>query len=111
VGIRRTAALPSSKGTKTLFHYTTDNEVVIERENDVTAILRANHYQRSEQEMRHKSEAVNHVARIDGLAIKKWMAQRGVVKNWWYEFNRGTFLKEFLNDPDNECWRTRKGKI
>lgn len=111
MGIRRTEALPGSQGVTTLFHYTTDDEVVIEQKNDVSGILRANHYQRSEQSMHHQSEAMNHVARIDTLAIKNWMAQRGVTKNWWYEFNRGDFLKEFLNDPDNECWRTRKGKI
>ena len=79
---------------------------------DVSKILEANHFLRGEQGMRHKSETMNHVASVDIVVIKNWMNQRGIYRNWWSEFNRDPKLvNEFLNDPDNAAWRTRKGKI
>ena len=113
MGIVRSEKMPTlSKEMSSMFHYTTDGEVVVEQSSDVSGILRANHFQRSEQSFRHEGEVMNHVARIDMIAIKNWMAQRGITKRWWYEFNHDPkLLQEFLNDPDNTCWRTRLGKV
>lgn len=109
---RREAMPTIDKGIKSIFHYDSDGTVTIQQRSDVTGILRANHFQQSEQTMRHQGEVMNHVARIDMLAIKNWMNARGIFKNWWYEFNQDPkLLREFLNDPDNKCWRTRLGKI
>lgn len=103
--------LPDAEGVKQTFNITSDGDAVIEQSHDVSGILRANHFQRTEQTMHHESETFNHVARIDLLAIKNWCAQRGINTRWWARFNQENLLKDFLNDPDNEAWRTRKGKI
>ncbi len=97
---------------RSLFHYTSDNEIVHEHSHDVSGILRANQFLRSEQTIHHEGEVFNHVANIDLIAVKNWCAQRGIVKNWWAEFCRDDkLLTHFLNDPDNKLWRTRLGKI
>ena len=113
MGIVRSAPMPTLHGNcKSMFHYTTDGEVVIERENDVTQIIEANKFRQSEQSFRHEGEMFNHVAQIDYLAIKNWMAQRGLTKRWWREFNEDpALMRDFLNDPDNKLWRTRLGKV
>jgi len=113
MAIKRSEAMPTlAPGMSSMFHYMDDGEVVIEQKNDVSSILRANHFQRSEQSFRYQGETMNHVARIDMVAIKNWMAQRGITKGWWREFMTDeSLVNQFLNDPDNECWRTRLGKI
>ncbi len=97
-------------GVKETFHYSAhDDTAAIQVETDVTNILEANKFQRSNQTMRHQSEAFNHVARIDVNAINIWCKQRGIK---YGEFlGNPEILQKFLNDPDNKAWRTRTGKI
>ena len=84
MGVFRSNFLPTQSPTqKALMHQTTDGQVVIHQQNDVSGILRANHYQRSEQSLHHTSELMNHVARIDVIILKEWCRQRGIKGNWW----------------------------
>lgn len=111
--VLKTAYLPSLAPTmRQTFNVTSDGEAVVQQTNDVSGILRANHFDRTTQTLHHQGQAFNHYARIDVLAIKNWCAQRGIVKGWWRRFNEDDSLwKAFLNDPENEVWRTRKGKV
>ena len=114
MGIVRSTYLPTDSPTqKAMVHTTTDGKTVVHSQNDVTGILRANHFQKSEQSFRHGSEIMNHYARIDVLAMKTWCEQRGITKRWWREMmaGDGKLLREFMNDPDNKAWRTRLGKV
>jgi hypothetical protein len=93
-------------------HYMSDGTMIDERSNDVTGLINANKFLRGEQSLHHKSETFNHVASIDVIALENWCKARGMGQGWYREFmNSETLLKEFLNDPDNVVWRTRKGKI
>ncbi len=95
--------------TKETFHWDSDGKVHIAKTTDVTAIIDANTRQRNDAPERFESETMNHVARIDGVAIEMWCKARGVTIHEWYANN--DLLRIFLNDPDNAAWRTRKGKI
>jgi hypothetical protein len=112
-GIVMTKAMPTpGKGMRSLFHYMSDGTVVHEHQNDVTAIIEANKFQQGTQDIHHRSEVFNHVARIDMLAIQEWCRKRGIGRGWWREFvTSETLMTEFLNDPDNKLWRTRLGKV
>ena len=112
--LTRSNRLPTAhRNVKSIFHYTSDNEVVIEKEHDVTSIIEANKFRQSVQSFRFEGEQFNHVAQVDYLAIKTWCETRGIVDRWWAVFNGddGELLREFCNDPDNKAWRSRLGKI
>lgn len=115
MGIVRSDYLPTQnpETQRSTVHQTTDGETVIRHEHDIGGILRANHFQKGEQTLHHQSEIMNHVARIDVLVLKEWCRQRGITKRWWKRlFEDGNkLLQAFLNDPQNEAWRTRKGKV
>ena len=86
-GIVSTKKLPTAhKNMRSESHNLSDGEVVIASENDVTQILEANKFLRSEQSLHHKSETFNHVASIDMLAAIEWCKQRGMTKDIWKEF-------------------------
>ena len=100
-----------------------DGKTIFAESHDVSKILEANHFQQSKANtnLHHDSETLNHYARIDNLAIKKWCEDRGIkpqrnedgfLESYWEIFFRDEALtKAFLNDPDNKVWRTRLGKI
>ncbi len=106
-----TRKLQSDPTIDNKIHITDDGEVIHEATHDVSGIIRANKFIQNENE-KYRSEVVNHVARIDVLAIKNWMEGRGITKGWWEIFFKDDkLLKEFLNDPDNKVWRTKLGKV
>ena len=114
MGIIRSDYIPTDAPTMRAVQYqTTDGQTVVHQRNDVTNILQANHFQKSEQTLHHDNEVMNHYARVDVLALKSWCSRRGLTRRWWMELfaDGGKLLTEFLNDPENEVWRTRKGKI
>lgn len=114
MSIIRSDRLPTETPTQeTTVHQTTDGKTVIHQKNDVSGILKANAFQRNEQSLHHESEIMNHYARVDVIVLKNWCETRGIIKNWWARLfeDEGKLFREFLNDPENEAWRTRKGKI
>lgn len=114
MGLIRSDYLETDSPTqKAVVHQTTDGKTVVHQKNDVSGILRANQFQQGEQTLHHKSEIMNHYARVDVLALKKWCQQRGITKRWWQQIfaDDGKLLRAFLNDPENKCWRTRQGKV
>ncbi len=103
--------LKSDPTVENWIHVTNDGEVVHQAKHDVSGIIKANKFIQNENEG-YTSEVVNHVARIDVIAIKNWMAERGITRGWWEMFFKDDkLLKEFLNDPDNRVWRTKLGKV
>lgn len=114
MAILRSDYIPTESETqKAAVHSTSDGKTVVHQQNDVSGILRANHFQQSTQTLHHESQVMNHAARIDVLALKNWCAARGITRRWWMEVfaNDGKLLRAFMNDPDNKCWRTRLGKV
>lgn len=115
MGIIRSDYLPtdSPKTQRASVHQTTDDTVVYRQEHDVGGILRLNQHLRSEQALHHTSEIMNHVANVDILVLKEWCRQRGIVRRWWMKLfeDDGKLFRTFLNDPENEVWRTRRGKV
>ena len=101
--------LSNANGVKETFHYDAhDDQGYIQTQQDVTGILKANKFQRDANEG-YKSEVFNHKARIPTDAIHMWCQAKGIK---YGDFMRDPdHLKNFLNDPDNEAWLTRKGKV
>lgn len=100
--------LDEKKGTREILHKQ-DDKVIIESIHDVTGIVKANKFQRDHAPMRHTEEVFNHKARIDTNAIKQWCKVKGIT--WADFFSNPEHLRTFLNDPENEVWLTRKGKV
>lgn len=114
MGIIRSDYLPTDTPTqKAVAHQTTDGQTVVHQQNDVSGILRMNHFLKSTQPMLHGNEIMNHYANVDVLALKNWCAARGITKRWWQQLfeDDSKLLRTFLNDPENKCWRTRSGKV
>lgn len=114
MGIIRSDYLPTlSKTQRSVIHQTTDGKAVVHQQNDVSGILRMNHFLKTTAPMHFQGELLNHVASVDVLALKNWCFQRGIKKRWWMRLfeDDAKLFREFLNDPENECWRSRKGKV
>lgn len=114
MGIIRSDYLPTDAPTqRATLHQTTDDTLVVRQEHDVSSILRMNHFMRGEQTLHHKNEIMNHVANVDILVLKEWCRQRGITRRWWMRLfeDEGKLLRAFLNDPENDAWRSRKGKV
>ena len=96
--------------TKETFHYDAhDDTAYIQTQQDVSGILKANKFQRENAPMRHENEVFNHKARIPTDAIHMWCQTRGI--KYGQFLANPDHLKNFMNDPDNEAWLTRKGKV
>lgn len=102
--------ISAADGVTSTFHYCAhDDTAAIQTTSDVTKLLDANKFERSNQTMRHQSETFNKVASIDTNALMIWIKARGVS---YQEFmQEPKWVKLFLNDPDNAAWRTRTGRI
>jgi hypothetical protein len=102
--------LSIEKGKIETMHYAEhDDTAAIQTQVDVTGILRANQFERSNQQMGHKSEVFNKVANIPYVAVTAWCKAQGLKYEEFFQDNK--HLKRFLNDSDNKAWRTRTGKI
>lgn len=115
MGVIRSNYIPTLNPAtqRAVVHQTSDGETVVHQRNDVSGILKANQFEQGTQTMHHGSQVLNHVARIDTLALQNWCRRRGITKRWWYHLfaDDGKLFREFVNDPENKCWRTRLGKI
>lgn len=113
MSVIRSNYLKKDETQSVVMHQTTDGKAVIHQQNDVSGILRQNHFLQSTQTLHHQSEIMNHVASIDVLALKEWCRQRGITRRWWQQImaDDGKLLREFLNDPENKVWRTRLGRV
>ena len=98
-------------GNKTeTFHYDAhDDGMYISSETNVDELVKANKFQRDTAPMRHTEEIFNKKASIDCNAILAWCRPRGI--SYGEFLGDPEILKTFLNDPDNEVWLTRKGKV
>jgi hypothetical protein len=84
------------------------NQVVVERTQDVEPILDYNKAMRNhELTGRHKSEVMNHVARIPLVVVEKWRNE-GVID--WFN-STDAERRRVLNDPANAMFRTRASKL
>lgn len=83
-------------------------KVLVERTQDIEPILDYNKSMRNhELTGRHKSEVMNHVARIPLLIIEKWKND-GIID--WFN-STDAERRKVLNDPANAMFRTRASKL
>ncbi len=84
------------------------NQVVVERVQDIEPILDYNKAMRNHELVgSHKSEVMNHVARIPLLIVEKWKNE-GVID--WFN-STDAERRRVLNDPANAMFRTRASKL
>ena len=86
--------------------YWHDNQVgtvTIESDQDVKAIMEANQFGRKEMDKHTKWGEMSRVASIP-LTLYYELQKKGILDDQ-------AAMKKWLNDPDNELFRTRKGKV
>ena len=92
------------------YHYDSlADRLIVKRTEDVTPILEANKRQFDVDNKRHKSEAMNHVARIPTIAIEQYCKRKGLSYETFMRDEK--LFRAFLNDPDNRLFRTKPGRI
>lgn len=86
-----------------------EDRLYIKRTQDVEPIIEANKAQYNNSDKRHRSETMNHVARIPMIMIEKWARDHGI--KFEEVLNNDELMRRFLNDPDNRFFRTKPGTI
>lgn len=90
-------------GITKYWHDNGDGTVTVESDQDVSEILKANQANRNAIEKQDKWGEMSRVASIP-LTVYYDLKQKGILDDQ-------TAMKRWLNDPDNELFRTRKGKV
>ena len=90
-------------GITKYWHDNQDGTVTIESDQDVSEILKANQANRSSFEKGDRWGEMSRVASIP-LTVYYDLKQKGILDDQ-------AAMKKWLNDPDNELFRTRKGKV
>lgn len=90
-------------GITKYWHDNQDGTVTIESDQDVKAIMEANQFGRKEADKHAKWGEMTRVASIP-LTLYYELQKKGILDDQ-------AAMKKWLNDPDNELFRTRKGKV
>lgn len=90
-------------GITKYWHDNQDGTVTIESDQDVKAIMEANQFGRKEVDKHAKWGEMTRVASIP-LTLYYELQKKGILDDQ-------AAMKKWLNDPDNELFRTRKGKV
>jgi hypothetical protein len=96
---------------KTITAHETDQGLILNTSQDVTAILEDNARKRNQTDRRTKWGSGlfdNKVASIP-LAVMDDLHKKGILRGF-HVIDQKRF-KEFLNNPDNRFFRTREGKV
>ena len=92
---------------QTIYHYNhTDDQLVVERVQDVAAIIEANKKAANDAPTGWAHSDFHHVASIPFVLVEKLKNEQGIDL-----LHDDAALKRFLNDPDNAFLRTKRGKI
>lgn len=87
---------------KTVWHDQSDGGAVIQAQQDIEPVLKMNKEERKEAGKDFSGEMVK-VASIP-VAVYEDLMRRGIADN-------PERFKRWLNDPDNEPFRTRRGRV
>jgi len=90
-------------GITKYWHDNQDGTVTLESDQDVSAIMAENQFGRKEIDKHAKWGDMSRVASIP-LTVYYDLKQKGILDDQ-------VALRKWLNDPDNELFRTRKGKV
>ena len=90
-------------GITKYWHDNQDGTVTIESDQDVAAIMDSNKTGRKDVDKHSKWGDMSRVASIP-LTVYYDLKQKGILDDQ-------VALRKWLNDPDNELFRTRKGKV
>lgn len=90
-------------GITKYWHDNEDGSVTVESDQDVSSIMGSNQTGRKEVDKHTKWGDMSRVASIP-LTLYYDLKQKGILDDQ-------AAMKKWLNDPDNELFRTRKGKV
>ncbi len=90
-------------GITKYWHDNGDGSVTMETQQDTRAIEQANYAHRNNIDKHDKWGEMSRVASIP-LTVYYDLKQKGILDDQ-------AALKKWLNDPENELFRTRKGKV
>ena len=103
MGNKRVFSHDPMTGITKYWHDNGDGTVTVESDQDVSGILRSNKEVRKEVDKHAKYGDMSRVASIP-LSVYYDLKQKGILDDQ-------VALRKWLNDPDNELFRTRKGKV